>query len=407
MKKTLLLIAVVCGYWMTSPAMAGMKEPGFKLASNFTMDPVVNVGAFWDSNVRGTSNHKESGFGWNVQPAISFGYSRKDSTVIGLNVFYSMERGFKSKDALDTDSYGEALSLSQAIGKKWRVFVSQSYSRSENDQFQPIFNNMNVGIVEKDKSENFALNGGLNYSPNDRWNFSLSGGWTRIHYLSGDKDTNDSYSGGLMVGRQLSEHLNWNTSVTTSLDDPEMGKKSQSYYLMTGLGGRMGAKTTWNAMAGVSLYDYDGYESKSSFDPTYSVSGAWQCSRKVALSLALNSSYKPEYNENAKAYYIWNHALTGAVNFQWSDALSSRLDASLNYEQHTNPGDYTNNGTAGKGLGDFDRTYYQVQASTYYAFNAYCSLYASISYRDDMYSKDEAGADSDSVRVNLGLSFRF
>lgn len=399
MKKPLALVAVLCGCLMASAVRgADSKGPGFRFdGGKMVLTPAVSVGAFWESNTRNTAKDEKSGAGWRVQPTLSFGYNAK-RTNLNINGFYTMERGFDSKDAEDSDSYGVSLGLRQELGDRWNLTLSTSYSRSENDEFYgEAWSPIGLSRIDENRQESYTANVALGYRSN-KWQASMGAGWSRTKQLDGWKQTTDTYNVSLMGGRAIGPHTYWNLSLSMSVDDPEFGNTSESYYLMTGVSGELSNRFSYSAMAGVGIYDYSGYYGETEVGPSYDISGAYKFSKRIAFSLALSSRYEPEYNGDAKAYYVWSHNLTGAVNFQWTDVLSSRFNVAFFYEEHTAPDNWA-------GARDYDRTYVQVAFNTYYKFNDYASLYGGVSWKTDMYSGDRD--DVDNLRGDIGLSFTF
>lgn len=408
MKYSLLTLGLtVCGLFAANTARAA--QPGFRFGRDLTMNPVVNAGIFWESNARNTTSDEESGVGWRVQPAVSFGFAA-NRTTIGLNVFYTLERGFDSDDGQDSDSFGESLTINHQLSRKWTLSVSQFYRHSEDDQFIPGFGTLYAPTIDTNESDNYGLTVGVGYHPNDRWNFSGTVGWNMSDYKGYNDGDSQSLSASVMVGRSVfGGRANWNTSFSMVVDDPDYGDTSTSYTLMTGYGAPLSAKLSWNAMVGVGIYDYSGYNDDLTVGPSYSVSGAWRVTRRLALSLALSSNYQPEYGSRyeQKSYYIWNHSLTAGANYQWDDRNNTRLDVAFRYEMHVNDGNYSDEGVAGTaGCDDYERTYVNVRLSHYYNVTESLSVYGSVSYNKDMYSGDDDD-DSDDFRADIGLSYRF
>lgn len=406
MKNPLLLAAVLCGCLMASVASAeatGHKGPGFQfMGGKLKLIPTVNVGAFWESNARDTAHNEESGGGWRVQPTLSLSYDMR-RTNLGVNGFYTMERGFESKDAQDSDSYGVNIGLRHELSERWNLTLSTSYSRSENDEFygdtwnNNTWNPYGLSRIDENRQETYNANLALGYR-SEKWQASFGAGWHRSKQLDGWKQTSDSYNASVMLGRAIGPHTYWNVSLSMSMDDPEYGNTSESYYLMTGASGELSKRFSYSAMAGLGIYDYSGYYGETEFGPSYDISGAYKLSRKVALSLALSSRYEPEYNGDSKAYYVWSHNLTGAVNVQWCEVLSSRFNTAIMYEEHTSPDNW-------RGSRDYERTYLQFAFNTYYKFNDYASLNAGVSWKTDMYSGDRD--DKDDLRADIGLTYSF
>ena len=105
MKYSLLTLGLtVCGLFAANTARAA--QPGFRFGRDLTMNPVVNAGIFWESNARNTTSDEESGVGWRVQPAVSFGFAA-NRTTIGLNVFYTLERGFDGGEVISGQSFAK------------------------------------------------------------------------------------------------------------------------------------------------------------------------------------------------------------------------------------------------------------------------------------------------------------
>lgn len=397
MKKPLLFAAFLCGCLLSTTALAGSEhQPGFKFcAGKLVVSPTVNAGITWESNMNDTYDHEESGFMWRVQPALAIQYNAKRTT-LGMNAFYTMERAFDSNKGGDSDSYGINFSLLQQLNERTRLTVTGAYARSENDQFYWTDDPTRPGSIDKDKTENYNFNAALGYTAK-KWHFSLGTGWRRTKQLDGAKQVSDALSINGMWGKAIGAHTYWDVSLGATLDRPDDGDDSISYTLMTGVSGDISERTSYSAMIGVTMYDYSGYVDDTAFGPAYNISGSYRLTRKITLSLAASSRYESEYAGYgaSERYYVFNHSITAAANFQWTDIISSRLDLRYNFEQHED---------AGAGAGDMDRTYYQISASTYYKFNEFGTLYGRLAY-----SKDELdGGDSkDNVRCELGLSFRF
>ncbi len=397
MKKPLYLVALLCGM-MAMPAWARWNEPGYHFGGHTVLTPSISVGAYWESNVHESSHKKESGAGWRVQPTLSLTHATK-YTKYALNGFYTMERGFDSEDALDSDSYGASFNISRELSKFYTLTLTTSYSRSEDDQFYQWGADGNPNI-DKDKSENYNVNGALGYQ-NSRWQWSVGMGWSRSKYLDEPRHTTDSYNLSALVGRAIGPRTYWNVSLSTSWDDADSATSTnEGYYLMTGVSGAVSNKLTYNTLVGVGMYNFDGeHGSETDFGPSYNASVAYKMNRTFAFSLALSGRYEPEYSGYASNYYIWGNHLTGAVNAQWSDKLSSRLNVTYTFEDYVE----------GKGVHDShphgDRTYMQIAFNTYYKFCPNFSVYGGISWRND----DTSGSsgNDDNFRVDLGLTYTF
>lgn len=399
MKNPLMFAAFLCGCLLTTAAFARESgQPGFTFnGGKVRVDPVVNLGLYWESNMNNTATREESGFGWRVQPALSISYNAKRTT-LGTNMFYTRERAFDSGKGGDSDSYGINFSLLQVLSATKRLSMNGSYTRSENDTFYWNNDPSLPGVVDKNKSENYSFNTALGFT-NRRAHGSIGVGWRRTKQLEGAKQVSDALTLNGMWGRAIGAHTYWDVSLGATIDRPDDGDDSISYSLMTGVSGEVSARTNYSALFGVTMYDYNGYVDETAFGPAYNISGSYRLSRKVTLSLSAGSRYESEYAGYgaSKHYYVFSHTLTAAANFQWTDIFSSRLDLRANLEQHED---------AGAGSGNADRTYYQLRASSYYKFNAYATLYGSLSYSMDEYDS-RANSDKDNVRCEMGLSFRF
>ncbi|MCI6589583.1 MAG: hypothetical protein MSB12_00520 [Lentisphaeraceae bacterium] len=356
--------------------------------------PMVSVGAFWETNARDTSHDTKAGGGWRVQPSFSLSYAGKEGVKdlgsFSLSGFYSMERGFDSDNAQDSDSYGLSISTRRKITRNLTFSASASYSRSENDEFYgDTWNDYGIPRIDENRSESYNANAAIGYQ-GDKWRWSAGLGWSRTKQLDGYKNESDSYSLSLTAGRAVFARHYWNLSFSTTWDDAD--ENSQAYYIRTGMSGSISQKLTYSTLVGVGIYDYSGYEDDTAFGPSYDVSVAYKINRTFAASLALSSQFEPEYDGNQQDYYIWSNRLTGAINAQWSERWSSRLNVAWSYEEHQG-----NNNEA-----DYDRTYIQTSLSTSYVLNRFTSLYGTVSWKNDMYSD---GDDTDDLRLDIGLSF--
>jgi hypothetical protein len=344
-----------------------------------------------------TASHEESGFSWRIQPALSLSYNARKTT-IGTNMFYTRERAFDSGKGGDTDSYGINFTLLQQFNERTRLTISGAYTHSENDQFYWTNDPSAPGSIDKDESENYNFSSALGYTAK-KWHGSIGAAWRRSKQLEGAEQISDAFSVNGMWGKAIGAYTYWDFSLGATLDRPDDGDDSVSYSLMTGVSGELSARTAYSAMLGVTMYDYNGYVDETAYGPAYNISGSYRLSRKVTLSLAASSRYESEYAGYgaSKHYYIFSHTLTAAMNFQWTDVLSSRLDLRYNLEQHED---------AGAGAGNSDRTYMQASASTYYKFNQFATMFGRLSYSMDEYDS-RANSDRDNLRAELGLSFRF
>ena len=402
MKKSIIL-AALCGAFLAAPAMADADDdaPGFTFGprQNITFLPTVNAGVFWESNARRTASNEKDGAAWRVQPMFSLTYNTLQ-TNLSASGFYTLIRGFEDKNAQDSDTYGAALSLRRALGKRWNFISSLTYSRTENDEFygEGWSGPGSPAYVDENRSENYNFMLSLGYR-GEKWKSSVSGGWSRSRQLDGWRIVSNTYTGSLLVGRMLGAHMSWDNSVTMSIHDPQRGKISESYYLMTGVAGEVTQKTSYTAMGGVAIQSFHGYQNETAVGPAYNVSVAHRFTQTLAASALLSSTYKAENNGDVKATYVWRHSLTGAVNKAWTDRINSRLNASVIYEDHQA------GGSAYKSQ-EWERTYIRVAFNTSYKFNKYMSLYGGVSWSDNLYSGG-GKKDYDCFRADLGLTFVF
>lgn len=395
MKKPL-LVAILAMAGM--PLFAGSLFNGNGIAFGprdcLRLSPMVSVGAFWESNARNTSSNEKNGGGWRVQPSFTLSYAGKEGVAelgsFSLSGFYSMERGFDSDNAQDSDSYGLSISTRRKLARNLTFSASASYSRSENDEFYgETWNAFGTPRIDENRSETYNANLGVGYQ-GDKWQWSVGLGWSRTKQLDGFKNQSDSYNLSVMAGRAVAHRHYWNVSFSTSWDDAD--DNSQAYYIRTGMSGSISQKLTYNAMVGVGIYEYNGYEDDTAFGPSYDMSLAYKINRTFAASVALSSQFEPEYDGDQRSYYIWSNRLTGALSAQWNERWSSRLNVAWSYEDHQ----------GNSGEGDYDRTYIQTSLSTSYVLNRFTSLYGTVSWKNDMYSD---GDDTEDLRLDVGLSF--
>jgi hypothetical protein len=403
MKKPLLFAALLCGCTITAPLMAATEyQPGFRLG-NFKIDPVINTGIAWDSNVGDSYRNQDSGFLWRLQAAASIGPAVVEDrrTLFTANVFYNMERGFDSDDASDSDSYGISAFFRRELSKQWNLTANGAYTRSENDNFwyggKDVNGNYTAPEIYADKSENYNLNAALGYR-GPKWTVAFGTGWRRTKNLDSHKSTNDSYTASVRVGHVLpviSPNCYLTGSLSMNYDDPEAGDTSVSYSLLGGLSGNFSDKTTYNAMVGLSYYDYSGLVDDTSVNPAYNLSIARKLSRRFSVAATATSSYEAEDSGQANLYYVWSHHLTGALNFVIDDRTDARFSISGIYEDHT--------GTATKP--DYARTYFQAEVSLHRQIYRAVYGFASLSYRVD--ESDNVDGKKDDIRFEIGFSWRF
>ncbi|HIV09703.1 MAG TPA: transporter [Candidatus Spyradenecus faecavium] len=404
MKKPLQLAALLCGCLVTSVAFAqaGDKGPGFRFGNGWNLGASVSVGAFWENNAHDSTEDKESGAGWRVQPSLSLSKQLGSRSSFNTNLFYTMERGFDDEDAEDSDSYGISLGYSRKLSQRWGLSVSASYSHSENDEFYGVgwdAANPTLPRIDVDKTDNYQASAGLSYSGN-KWNLSFGATWSRTDRDESWGTQSDSYGLSIGAGYKLSRTLSANLSGSMSISDPEDGDTSTSYSLMGGFTKTLSDRLSLTAMAGLSFQDYNGYEDDTTVDPSYTLSLSYKASRRIALALSMHSTYESEYYNdgyyNARTTYVWSHNLTGSMTVQWSDKLYSTLSVSGFYEEHV---------ATVSGLGDRDRKYVQLAFNTSYRFNSYVSMYGSVSWKNDQYDYDSGDDSADDIRLDVGMTF--
>lgn len=397
MKYPLMFAALLCGCLFSTAAFAKAEyQPGFDFCSGkVRVTPTVNFSLFWESNIGNSAAHEESGFGWRIQPAVGFSYNAKRTT-FGSNAFYTLERMFDSDKGGDSDSYGITFSLLHKITERLRLTSNASYTRSENDNFYWTNSPDQPGQVDKDETENYNFNVALGLNAK-RWHGSVGAGWRRTEYLDKNGQTSDAMTVSVMAGRAIGAHTYWDFSLATTIDRPSDGDDSVAYILMTGVSGEVSERTSYSALAGASIYQYNGIEDETAIGPSYNISGSYRLTRKATLSLMASSRYESEYAGGgaSKHSYLFAHTLTAAMNYQWTDIFSTRLDVRYNLEQQETVAGYAARG---------DRTYWQANFSAYYQFNPFASLFGNISYSMDEY---DAGSERDNTRCSLGLSVRF
>ena len=404
MKKPLQLAALLCGCLLATTALAAPgKEPGFKFGNGWTLLPKVNLGVFWESNIRDTIHDEESGGGWRVQPSFSLNFER-NRTKLGINGFYTFERGFESKDAADSDSYGVSVALLRELSQRWNLSLSASYVHSEDDEFYGegwVLDDPLATRIETDESDNYTANAALGYR-SDKWQASIGAGWSRTDYDNSWNSTTDNYNVSVMGGRAIGKHTYWNLSVTGQMNDPDYGDTSLAYYIMTGINAEVSRNLSYNVMFGLGIYDFDGadgFKSETEYGPTYTAGVTYKINKTFALSASLNSRYEAEYAGWADCYYVWSHNFTMALNAQWTDKFSSTLRMAAFYEDHIS--------SDVRGGSDNDRTYYQVALSSSYQFNRYLFLTGSISWKTDQYDYYGHDESKDDFRADIGLTFTF
>ena len=391
MKQPLIFAAALCGCLFAAMAQA-KQGPGFTFAGGHgTMNIGVGIGAFWESNARDTAKNEKSGAGWMLTPHLSLGYDTKH-TNLGVNAFYTMQRGFDSKNAQDRDSYGVNLSLRQELSPRWNLSLGAAYSRSEDDNFYDFGGAL--PSIDKTKSEHYNANAALGYRSN-KWQASFGLGWNRTKQLTGLKNETDSYNASISGGKAIGPRAYWNVGLSTTWDDAKRAENSQGYYLSTGISGEFSKKSTYSVNVGLSFYDYSGVVDDTAVDPYYSISVDHKFNRTFAGALSFNSRYESEYDGNAGIYYVWSHNFNAGLNAQWNSVLSSSLNVAVMYEEHR----------AAIGA-DYERTYAQIALGSAYRFNDYVSLNGSLSYKCDL-ANGEGRDDTDDVRASVGLNFVF
>lgn len=403
MKKSLLLASFLCAVLAGTAQAADQNDhkPGFRFGDSqhpWVLTPTVSFGVFWETNAHDSYNNKESGAGYRIQPRISLTNVGRKSD-FGLNAFYTIERGFDSDKGEDSDSYGASLGFRRQITDHQTVSLFAGYNRMEDDDFY--YDGAGNPHIDPDKTEHYNVNLGWGYR-NEKWQGSVGVGWNRTHYLA-DENTSQSYSNDVynvsgLVGRAYARNHYWNVSLSASMDDPQYGDSSMSYYLMTGSSGNISKDLSYSVMVGISMYDYDGKaDDDTEFGPSYNASLSYRINRTFSVSATASSRYESDDSSrySSQSYYSWTHTLTGSLNAQWTSRLTSRLNAAGIYEDHTGSG----------GARDYERTYAKLAFTTSYRMNDFASIYGGLSYSYDEYDYSSLNRDKDNFRVDLGLSF--
>ena len=191
MKTPLKLAALLCGCLLATIAFAAPgKEPGFKFGKGWTLLPQVNLGVFWESNARDTVNDEESGGGWRVQPSFSLNYTAS-RTRLGINGFYTFERGFDNDDALDSDSYGVSFAILRELSQRWNFSLSASAEDPDNG----------------DTSTSYTLMTGISHTISERLSLRAMVGASFQDYQGYSDDTSVDPSYSLSLSYRLSQRV--------------------------------------------------------------------------------------------------------------------------------------------------------------------------------------------------------
>lgn len=399
MKKPLILAAILAGVFSSWIYAASDDTPGIKFNDGkVVLTPVVNVGAFWESNTHNEIDDEDSGAGWRVQPALQLDVKGNNATLAARG-FYTLERGFDGDDGMDSDSYGEDVRLTFGLGQKVNIELRQFYTRSENDQFYGN-NGLGVAMIDTTKQENLSISGALSYQFSERFSATLGLGYNKTRYLDIDGVDTDSMSAQLMLARKISEKTDLLGAAVMGISDGESARSSETYSLMAGIGSRATENITYRALVGVSFFAFDGGTGNDDTlcRPSYSLSGAWKLSEVLALSALADSRYMNSYRGSGyqATTALWVNSFSLALNIQATKALSFRLDAS--YKNEDGESDVA-------GVRDYTHSYTALAARAFFRFNQYTSLYAGVSHNIDDYS--DMADSRDNTRLDVGLQFRW
>lgn len=370
---------------------------------DFQWLPSLSLGVYYESNphsIPKNQSGKKGEWGYRITPALGLAYEGKNSRLVG-RVFYTWEDG-QEKDQ-GANYWGESLSYSQSTEQGWRFMLSESYRRTNSNQFYGGTYG-DTASIDVRKSETFSINGSIaKTSTSGKTTVSLGAGYSRVRYINDD----DYLSGSETYNVQLQGNYRFSAltdfvGVATAGADTGQRMKSDSYQytLMVGFASRLGLakKITYRAVGGIGIYDYGGEYGSTTVAPSYSVSVAWAPTDKWAFSALANSQFTPS-DSYQNVTYTWANAFTLGVNYKPWKKFDLRADASYRIEdQRTEHYAYSSL--------EYTRNYYAFRLRGSYTITRWFSIYAAASYTLDSYSGSGRG-DVDEYRFDAGVQLKY
>ncbi len=370
--------------------------------SNFLWTPSLSLGVYYDSNINSTKKNepgKKDGVGLTISPSLGLGITgnRIELTARG---WYTWERG--NEDGMDGDYWGEQVSLSKWTEKGWRFMLSESYRRTNNDEFYG-GSDTETAYIDSREQESFSLNGAIaKTSASEKTVWTLGGGYSKLRYIGDNRGLSgsESYDFQGQINYQLTGKTDLVGVLTFGADSGDMKEDSYQYTAMAGFSSRIGLakKFTYRAVAGIGMYEYGGQGGGSNIAPSYSVSAAWAITDKWALSALANSQFTPS-DSYQNTMYRWSNAFSLGLNYKPRPKFDFRADVSYRIEDNR-VDDSTYSAL------EYTRSYYAFRLRGNYRITRWMSVYASGSYIMDRYDEAYYG-DMDEYRIDAGVQFKY
>ncbi|MBP7830489.1 MAG: outer membrane beta-barrel protein [Kiritimatiellae bacterium] len=272
-------------------AAAAWGEAGTGIRSGpFTLSPVVEVAAVYDSNIDRLSTDEEDATFFDAELSLSLGYRAREVEFSGTG--FLGQRFYTEDGDRDFSTGGEILSLQYGSRDRIAIAVQQSYRKVEDlDTFGP---DAEVGGMAPDafldadvrrRREILEAGATVEATPTDKLDVSAGYRYSETDYSSTNLFDLDGHGAQLEAGHRLTDKVAALVTVMGGIQESEDVDDS-SQYTAARLGLRMRGTDRLNYKAGIGYQNLDrpeGLDSEDGFH--YDALASWAATDKTAVQL--------------------------------------------------------------------------------------------------------------------------
>ena len=402
------LVLTLCGVGL---ALAAPGE-GVKIG-NLIISPFLDLSLTYDSNIYLTRPDEEEDVFADIVGGVAF-VNKTERLILAGRGWGQFRRYFDATD-LDSDGYGEKLSLIWGNERKLSLAVGQKYVKLDDYEITPrSVDTLNIPsqrlMLTEDRTERverriFDISPVVRYLPTDKTELDAGYSYNSVSY--DPEELFDWYEnrGQLEAFRKITDKMSGLLTVQYSQQTSEGFEDDSTYYIIRGgVLHNITAKTTVKAGVGVQDYDF-GQESPTGDDLdksmlNFDVVGSWQATDKLAFEVSGRNAIQPatQYETNTKEVTLASLGL----GYDVTDHLTFTAAASFRQD------DYIGRVVTATGLQDKEREHWGGRLRFDYRPHVkFCNLFVETTYEDVDDTVEDDYNDYDQWRVSGGLSLRY
>ena len=392
------------------------RQSGIKIGERLTLRPYVSMSLTYDSNVNGggsvNANGEKGDFLWTISPSLWVHYNAETWSLL-LSGFYNYHSYFKnSHNGNNQHNYGEDLrwnwSNSSGAEKGWSIVLSENYQQitPADDMVLADGQNYDTG------SKQFKVAAAVQRRFNEHWHGDVNASY---YWLKYDNDTGRQSSAAyygwdrILVGAEAGFAPSpWTDFLLTgsyqyynqdNVDGSSYGGNSQGCSVQAGIGSYMTERISYRLLAGWSMFDYAGGESKAN-GFVYTASGNWKIGETWNTMLLASSYYQPSERQYASQSRV-DAVSWGIAKSMVRGKLRATFDIRYRHE--------TQESVAGSDC-DYNLNIWTGRLGLDYTLCRFLSLFAYGEYQNSMNDESDRnrGAyDYDRWRVTVGFRVQY